>query len=706
MNKQIFNLEKLVDRANKASEDYYNGTESMTNKEFDDLVDEIKHIEEETGYILPNSPTQVVGAEAVDSLPKFKHPYPALSLDKTKDVNEMKKKFLQGIRDSGGVFASVVVMFKEDGSTLQAYYRDGKLDKLVTRGDGEVGNIVTHNARCLRGLPLTIPIKSDVVVRGEALMSYSEFERINSTLPDDVRYKNPRNLASATMTMLDSNEACKRCLQFKAFNLVKIDENDEYIAKYAHELIPDQLFSGRLLLLNQLGFSTVEFVKKNVTLLEDAIDEMSAQVGSYPYPVDGLVVAMENYGYAKTLPGTIHNPNIMQGYAFKWADETEKTILREIEWSPSRTGLLNPVAIFDPVQLEGTTVTRASLHNLSIMRSMRLHVGDIITIYKANKIIPQLAENVNYDDESDYDDDYIHSLIAFCPTCGCEVDIRKSKDGVENVYCPNEDCPEKMIGNFVNFCSRDGLDIRGMSEETIKKLVDAGFVKEYSSFFSLRDCPDIAKLPGFGQISWENMCKAGQVARETDFIHFFTGLSIPNIGKGQLKILKNYISDNYKSLCESYNMNPDEFDLGNMLSVMGTSGFDFSVIDGFGSVLASDLSNWIKTKFNLNCWSQELNAYKNVHLTDALSVNSVNSPVNSVIAGKSFCITGKLEHFANRQALVDKIESLGGKWVDSVSSKTDYLINNDVTSSSGKNKKAKELNIPIISENDFLSMIS
>ena len=689
-------MEKLVEELNEASDNYYNGKETMSNKEFDDKLAELQLLEKEEGKILLSSPTVNVGAEVKDGLPKFKHTYPALSLDKTKDINEFVSKFQRGIIDSGESNNKVVLMWKEDGSTVQAYYENGQLDKLVTRGNGEIGSMITHNAKCIEGLPLSIPYKGNMVVRGEALMSYEEFDRINEMLPAEEQYKNPRNLAAATLSIIDPNEAAKRHLHLKAFQLVYIEE----------DMKETSTFSGRLNFLRTQHFDVVEHDVICIDELAGRMQAWSDVVDSYSYPVDGLVAAMDNYEYASKLQGTEHHPHIMNGYAFKWSDETVETTLRQIEWSPSRTGLLNPVAVFDPVELEGTTVSRATLHNLSIMRKMRINVGDKIAVYKANKIIPIVDKNLSYDSEPDYTDDFIHDLIGFCPVCGCSAEVKKSSDGIETVYCPNKECPEKMIGKLAHFCERDCMDIQGMSEETITKLVQEGFVSEYLDFFKLSEKPGIALLPGFGQVSWNNMIAAAEKAKTTDFVHFITALSIPGIGKGQAKILLNFIKENYTSICdlvgldESDNFNPVE-----TLRHMQMFGYDYSAIDGFGPILAKQLSEWMDEHFAPGVDSPETRIVTIVQFSDTLGSKNGTIVPNLKISGKSFCITGKLVTFKNRQELVDKIESLGGKWVDSVSSKTDYLINNDVTSTSGKNKKAHELNIPIISEQDFLNLI-
>lgn len=680
------NYDAAIDKLKEASEAYYNGNEIMSNKEFDALLDEVKEFEYREGVVRIDSPSKTVGYDAVDYLPKFTHPYPALSLDKTKNVKEIVRRFTEGILDSGDDNDGVVLMWKEDGSTVQAYYNNGQLQNLVTRGNGEIGSDITHNASVINGIPLSIPEMGEVVVRGEALISYEDFKTINESLPEDQQYKNPRNLASASIQLLDPNELKGRHVTVKAFNLVKWEGEEE-----------STTFSSRLKKLAEWGFNVVERWVGPVYDLERSIEDMSNQVINYPYPVDGLVVAMDNYNYSITLEGTEHHPNIMQGYALKWEDETVQTTLRKIEWSPSRTGLLNPVAIFDPIEIDGVTIQRASIHNVSIVRQLNLHIGDTITVYRANMVIPQIDKNLDYDSHSKYTDEEMLELVGYCPTCKHKVAINKSVEGIETAICPNASCPEKMIGKLAHFCTRDCMDIQGMSEETIKKLVEHGFIKEYADFFKLDQEPGIAYIPGFGKQSWKKMCEAAEKAKNTDFVKFITALSIPNIGKGQAKTLLKYINDNYDVLSPS--TSPVYNPVG-VLIYMAKSNFDFTKIDGFGEVMDKELRRWMFTHTYSD--SPEMKVYMILNFTDKRPEQGAEL---GEIAGKSFCITGKLIKFNNRQALVDLIEKHGGKWVDSVSKNTNYLINNDAGSSSGKNKKAKELNIPIISEEDFLKMI-
>lgn len=695
-------MEELVKLLNEASDAYYNDKEIMSDNEFDALFDRLKTLEREEGRVLPNSPTRNVGAPVVDTLPKFKHPYPAKSLDKTKDIHEIQKKFINEIRSAGLLSNNpqVVVMYKEDGSTGQAYYNNGRLSALVTRGNGEIGSVVTHNARYIEGLPLTIPYKDELVVRGEVLMSYDDFKKINDTLPEEEKYKNPRNLAAASLSLLNSEETKERHLHFKAFNLVHITNTTGKLVQNKPAL--SESFESRLSILEYFGFDTVEREIGHLSELDSIVDYMTSQVAEYPFPVDGLVVAYDNYAYTSTLEGTEHHPHVLSGYAFKWKDETVTTILKEIEWSPSRTGLLNPVAIFEPVELYGTTVSRASIHNLSILKELGLHIGDRIEVTKANMVIPYIESNLDKDMHSEYTIDELQELVDVCPTCGEKIVINKSAEGVLTAYCPNDDCPEKMIGKLAHFCSRDCMDIQGMSEETIKKLVDAGFIKEYADFFTLNDKPGISFLPGFGKQSWTKLYEAAEKARKTTFVQFITALGITNIGKGQAKVLFKFINANYDKLAAQYMPGEEEYLPASLFRWMALKNFDFSQIEGFGKITSNEVITWAHDHWVVD--SPETRVFIIVDFVD-LDPRTNDDNKSALLDGRSFCITGKLVNFPNRDALVAVIEENGGKFVSSVSSKTDYLINNDTTSTSGKNKKAKELNIPILSEEDFLQMI-
>lgn len=666
----------LITTLNKASAAYYNGEEIMDNHEWDRLYDQLKAMEEYTGIVYPNSPTQTVGAPVkVEELASVQHEFAARSLDKTKDISvfpEIFKKRAAGM---------AVVMWKLDGSTIVLTYDDGKLTLAATRGNGEVGSDITHNAPYIEGIPMEIPYTGHLVVRGEAVMSYAEFDRINNEITNEEdQYSNPRNLANATVTMQDSAEMKERKIQFFAFKLVHMDDP-----------LPEEqdTFMGRLDYLDSLGFDTVYrlYGDSNSDLI-DVMNGFSDAVPQFEYPVDGLVVASDDVRYAESLPGTGHHPDPLVGYALKWKDEEVETVLREIEWSPSRTGLINPVAVFDPVHLEGTEVTRASLHNVSILKEKRLRVGDTITVYKANKIIPQVAANLTPGNELDY----AESHPLYCPCCGEETHPRvTNRDGrtVEVAMCMNPDCSAKHIKKFVHFVERGCMNIKGLSESTLHKFTEHGFIREFADLYHLDRYRDqIVEMEGFGQKSYDKLIAAVEASRKTSFVPFIHALGIPNIGKGEAKLFnKEYSGDVKKFFEDVYNRH------------------DFTHIEGIGDVLNDNLLQWgdeyLRSEGRL---TNDLVIYHLLKEVDIQIPEKVSEDTNS-LNGKIFVITGKLNHFVNRDELVAKIEELGGKASGSVSKNTAYLINNDVSSTSGKNKKAKELGVPIISEDDFLEMV-
>lgn len=677
-------MRELIKKLNEASAAYYNGEEIMDNHEWDRLYDQLKEMEEYTGIVYPNSPTQIVGAPVkVDELVSVQHEFAARSLDKTKDISvfpEIFKKRAAGM---------AVVMWKLDGSTIVLTYDEGKLTLAATRGNGEVGSDITHNAPYIEGIPMEIPYTGHLVVRGEAVMSYSEFDRINSEITNEEdQYSNPRNLANATVTMQDSAEMRERKIQFFAFKLVHMDnplpENQD-------------TFMGRLDYLDSLGFDTVYrlYGDSNCDLI-DVMNGFSDALPQFEYPVDGLVVASDDVRYAESLPGTGHHPDPLVGYALKWKDEEVETVLREIEWSPSRTGLINPVAVFDPVHLEGTEVTRASLHNVSILKEKRLRVGDTITVYKANKIIPQVAANLTPENELDYEES--HPL--YCPCCGEETHPRvTNRDGrtVEVAFCVNPDCPAKHIKKFVHFVERDCMNIKGLSEATLQKFLEMGFIHEFADLYHLDWYKDqIVAMEGFGKKSYDNLIAAVEASRKTSFVPFVHALGIPNIGKGQAKLFdKEYKGDVELFFEDVYQRH------------------NFTHIEGIGEVLQENLWNWGNDYLRYIPFTDDFSRVStplNLEIYDLLKEVEISVPNRSdndelKLTGNTFVITGKLTHFANREELVAKIEALGGKVSGSVSKNTSCLINNDVESTSGKNKKAKELDVPIISEDDFLKMI-
>lgn len=669
-------MQELVEKLNQASEAYYNGKEIMSNYEFDQMYEELASLEKETGIVLPDSPTKNVGAKVVDYLPKVKHEYPALSLDKTKDIKQFVGVFKNGVaasRDAGyGEDDKAVLMWKLDGSTVQATYKNGKLFMAATRGNGEIGSDVTHNVPYIKGLPAEIPYKGKLVVRGEVTMSYTEFNRINEKLPLEEKYKNPRNLANATIQLLDNREIWKREICFHAFNLIFMDDMPK-------------TFKERLDFIKSQDIAIVDYDCMPVGFLGAYMDTWSNRVDSFDIPVDGLVVTLNNAAYADTLPGTGHNPNILRGYAFKWADETVVTVLREIEWSASRTGLLNPVAIFDPVELEGTTVRRASLHNVSRIKELQLKVGDRITVYKANKIIPQIEKNLTcHIDKLTYAES--HPVV--CPCCGAETSPVISEGGAEVVVCPNQKCPAKMIGKFTHFAERDCMNIVGLSEQTLERFIDQGFIRELSDIYHLNTYKDaIVSMDGLGEKSFDNIISAVEQSRKVEFVPFLHSLGIQMIGKGQAKLIRDYyrsngVKDYLKKFIEDIRQQ-----------------FDFTCIEGIGEAINGSIYTWAEE----NICGEETEFDR---LLKEIEVISDTAEVKaSGITGLTFVITGNVNQFANREVLKDYIESLGGKTAGSVSKNTSYLINNDVDSTSGKNKKAKELGIPIISEDEFKRII-
>lgn len=691
------NMEEIVKKLNEASDAYYNGYEIMSNKEWDDLYDKLLMMEKETGIILPDSPTQSVGMEVTNELEKVVHEFPALSLDKTKDINEFPKIFS---KSSNG---NCVVMWKLDGSTVCLTYENGKLVLAATRGNGEIGSNITHQAPYIEGIPMTIGFKGKLVVRGEALMTYSEFERINSEIPDDEdEYANPRNLANSTISMKEPGLNNRKII-FRAFSLVDMKPaNDDIID------IPATFF-GTLTLLDHLGFDVVEHMlaeayredtevtRSMPNNVINVMNSFSDKVETLDYPVDGLVVASDDYLAAKNLPGTGHHPNHLVGMAFKWKDECIDTTFKSIEWSPSRTGRINPVAIFEPVEIEGTIVSRASVHNISILKKLRLRPGNTISVYKANKIIPAIADNLTPGAPLIYTE----SHSCECPCCGMETSPIITDSGVEVEMCINPSCPAKQIKKFVHFCERDCMNIVGLSEKTLEKFIGMGFIEHLSDIYMLDTFEkNIANLDGFGQKSYNNIWKSIQKSKSTTFVPFIHALGIPMVGKGQAKLFNiAYNGDVMNFFNDIYNRK------------------DFTYIEGIGEKIQESLWNWGNTYLRWIPFKKELDGMErivdcNTEIYDLLHYITIEIPAkeesnsNNILEGKTFVITGSVEHFKNRAELQEKIESLGGKATGSVTNKTSYLINNDIESLSGKNKKAKELGVPIISEEDFLKMIS
>ncbi len=646
-NNDINRMKELNELLAKAADAYYNtGVEIMSDKQYDQLYDELEALEKKTGVILSGSRTQQVGYEVSSGLQKIRHTTKMLSLDKTKSVEELKS----WLGEHKGFLS-----WKLDGLTLVLTYSGGELEQAVTRGNGEIGEDITQNARHIKGIPARIPFTGRLVVRGESLMKYKDFERVNAEIDDGSKYKNPRNLCVGTVRNLDSRVTAERNINFFAFNLVSAEGYDE------------NSFSRRLDWLEEQGFQRVYGVEVTADTVESSVADFERAIVENEFPSDGLVLMYDDVAYGLSLGETSHAPR--NGIAFKWRDETADTTLREVEWSASRTGLLNPVAIFDSVELEGTTVSRASVHNLSIVKQLRLGIGDTLTIFKANMIIPQVLENKTASGNLE--------IPKVCPVCGEHTEVRISDDDVETLVCPNKGCAAKNIGKFEHFVQRDAMNIVGMSTATIETLVSEGFITQFCDFYHLDDHKfKIVVLEGFGEKSYQKLADAVEASRNTELSRVLYSLGIPNIGRQASRLI-----------CAQY---PTAEEL-EKLTVS-----ELTAIDGIGEVLANDYVKFFADEKNLNEYHALL---EELHIEEAAAVNS-----ESAIAGKTFVITGSVHIWKNRNELKAFIEQNGGKAAGSVSSKTDYLINNDNTSNSTKNKTAKELGVPIITEEEFQKM--
>ncbi|WP_303825620.1 NAD-dependent DNA ligase LigA [Ruminococcus flavefaciens] len=646
-NNDINRMKELNELLSKAADAYYNtGVEVMSDKQYDQLYDELEALEKKTGVILSGSRTQQVGYEVSSGLQKIRHTTKMLSLDKTKSVEELKS----WLGEHKGFLS-----WKLDGLTLVLTYSGGELEQAVTRGNGEIGEDITQNARHIKGIPARIPFTGRLVVRGESLMKYKDFERVNAEIDDGSKYKNPRNLCVGTVRNLDSRVTAERNINFFAFNLVSAEGYDE------------NSFSRRLDWLEEQGFQRVYGVEVTADTVESSVADFERAIVENEFPSDGLVLMYDDVAYGLSLGETSHAPR--NGIAFKWRDETADTTLREVEWSASRTGLLNPVAIFDSVELEGTTVSRASVHNLSIVKQLRLGIGDTLTIFKANMIIPQVLENKTASGNLE--------IPKVCPVCGEHTEVRTSDDDVETLVCPNKECAAKNIGKFEHFVQRDAMNIVGMSTATIETLVSEGFITQFCDFYHLDDHKfKIVVLEGFGEKSYQKLADAVEASRNTELSRVLYSLGIPNIGRQASRLI-----------CAQY---PTAEEL-EKLTVS-----ELTAIDGIGEVLANDYVKFFSDEKNLNEYHALL---AELHIEETAAVNS-----ESAIAGKTFVITGSVHIWKNRNELKAFIEQNGGKATNSVTSKTDYLINNDNTSNSTKNKTAKELGVPIITEEEFQAL--
>lgn len=616
----------------------------MSNVEYDALYDTLSALEKETGIVLADSPTVNVGYEAVEQLPKEEHERPMLSLDKTKER--------EALREFIGEHPTLL-SWKLDGLTIVLTYENGELIKAVTRGNGIVGEVITNNARVFKNIPLKISFKGRLVLRGEAIITYSDFEKINETIGDaDAKYKNPRNLCSGSVRQLNNEITAKRNVRFYAFSLVSAEGVD---FRNSREV--------QFRWLNEQGFEVVEYRKVTAETLDEAMDYFAEAVTTNDFPSDGLVALYDDIAYGESLGTTAKFPR--NAMAFKWADEMRDTRLLEIEWSPSRTGLINPVAIFEPVELEGTTVSRASVHNISIMKELKLGIGDTIRVYKANMIIPQIAENLTGSGNA--------PIPHTCPACGQETVVKKEND-VECLFCVNPGCPAKKIKSFGLFTSRDAMNIDGLSEATLEKFIARGFIHDFGDIFEISRYKDeIVEMEGFGQKSYDNLMESLERAKETTLPRVIYSLGIANIGLANAKVI-----------CRHFDNDLDR--------IRHASLEEVSDIDTIGPVIAGNLVAYFRDEDN----NRRLD-----HLMNFLHIQEDSPKQEQIFEGMNFVITGSLVHFGNRSEAKELIESLGGKVTGSVTKKTNYLINNDIQSNSSKNKKARELGIPILSEEDF-----
>lgn len=641
-------MQELVELLNRAGKAYYQESrEIMSNFEYDALYDELKGLEEELGIVLASSPTIHVGYEVLSELPKERHESPMLSLDKTKEVSRLKE-FVGNQK--------AVISWKMDGLTIVLTYRGGTLYKAVTRGNGEIGEVITNNARVFKNIPLHISYKGELILRGEAVIGYRDFERINETIEDvDAKYKNPRNLCSGSVRQLNNEITAKRNVKFYAFTLVKAEGVDFHNSR-AYQL--DWL-------ANQ-GFEVVEHYPVTADELEERVAYFAEKIKENDFPSDGLVLVYDDIAYGQSLGRTAKFPR--DSFAFKWADEIKETHLLEIEWSPSRTGLINPVAIFEPVELEGTTVSRASVHNLSIMEELELGIGDTIEVYKANMIIPQIARNLTRSGRIE--------IPRTCPVCGGETRVRQMNDA-KSLYCTNPECQAKQIKAFALLTSRDALNVEGLSEATLEKFIARGFIHKYTDIFHLdRYQEEIQSMEGFGEKSYANLIQSIEKARETTLPKVIYSLGIAGVGLANAKLI-----------CRE-----SDYDV---TKLMNATEEELSEIAGVGPVIAKAFTEY---------FSSEEKKQAFLELMQELKIQEEPRNEEQQFAGMNFVITGSVNHFANRNEVKELIEQRGGKVTGSVTGKTNYLINNDVNSTSSKNKKARELKVPIISEEEFMKL--
>jgi len=658
---KVERIRELIKRLNQYRDSYYNKSVSeISDHEYDNLFDELKKLEEETNIVMSNSPTHTVGYEVKSKLKKVKHSHPMLSLDKTKLIDDLKK--FAGDKDC-------LLMCKMDGLTVLLTYENGELIQAETRGNGEEGEIITHNAIIFENIPLHIDYKGHLETEGEAIITYDDFEKINNNLPEDERYKNPRNLVSGSVRQLDSNIAAQRHIKFIVWKVPEIEDG----------INSDNAFLFRLIFAKDLGFDIVPFYsysnntsdKENCEYLIENLKEQSKIKG---YPIDGLVMTYNDISYGESLGKTGHHPK--HSIAYKFYDDVYPTRLLDVEWTMGKTGTLTPTAVFEPVETEGTMVERASLHNLSIMKDLGIiSKYQEIGVYKANMIIPQVdyakkVDNVTVEEEI--------KIPKICPICGAKTQVVKDND-TEVLICTNPNCTGKLLGKLSHFVSKNAINIYGLSEQTLQKFVDLGWLNSFQDIYHLSEHKEeMYKLDGFGKKSVDKLLDSIEKSRNTSLDRFIYGLCIPMIGKTASKDIANHFNYDYETFRQ----------YGIVTHYKG--------INGFGDSMNDSIHNYLRNSHMMVEMLADEFEFAKVEKTSS-NINLLN---------KTFVITGSLNHYKNRDELVSVIEGLGGKVSGSVSSKTSYLINNYITSTSGKNKKANDLGIPIISEEEFIKMIS
>ena len=647
---KVKRIKELVEQLNEYRDAYYNEARSdVSDAEYDRLFDELSELENETGVVYTNSPTQSVGYEVKSELEKVEHSHPMLSLDKTKSVDDLVK--FAGDKDC-------ILSLKMDGLTCLLTYENGELAQAETRGDGEIGELITHNAKVFENIPLSIDYKGHFEIEGEAIITYEDFDKINKSLPDDKKYKNPRNLASGSVRQLDSKIAAQRHIKFIAWK-VPTD-------------IASSSFINRLQYALDIGFDTVPFLpirgNCNAEFINIVVEQLRKRAKEKSFPIDGLVATYNDITYGESLGMTGHHPK--HSIAFKFAEDSEETVLREIEWSIGKTGTLTPVAIFDSVDLAGTSVSRASLHNISIMKELNISIGSTVTVVKKNEIIPQIISC----DANAMDAD----IPTTCPVCGGETRIVKENDS-EVLMCVNPHCKGKLLGRVSHFVSKKGMDISGLSEETIKKLIELGWITEITDIYNLDQYYDrLSTMSGFGKKSVDKLRTSIENSKTVRLDKFIASLSVPGIGTSQSKELVK------------------AFGTWDKFRDASVGCYNFTQLDGFGDVLNNNIHSWFEDMSNIADYLASLMTFE----------SEGNSKTNNSLNGKSFVVTGKVYKFKNRDEVKEAIEKFGGKVTGSVTKSTFALINNDIESNSSKNKKAKELGVQIINEEQLIEMLS